>query len=211
MSFLTELAPQISLAGIIPDTERKPVQVAVPLPKKYDHKSSDEDLRAGCLSKVRSAQEALYKKYFGQLLGIPMRYTGDRNDAVDILNQAFLKIFDCLHQYQNSGSFPGWMARVVFNTTIDHVRRKTAYQKKVSFGVEAEKPIDNEAVSNLNSEYLFALIQKLPASSRAVFCLYVIDGHKHAEIAEILNIDEGTSKWHLSEARRRLKSMLEKS
>ncbi len=174
----------------------------------YTERSSDDELRQGCLDNNRLAQKYLYQRYFGRLLSIPMRYTSDRADAVEVLNQAFLKIFEALSTYQATGSFAGWMARIVFHCSIDFVRRRTAYQKHVVLGEVTETPIDNEIVRDLESEDLYAMIQSLPPAARSVFSLFVVDGYKHAEIAEMLGIEEGTSKWHLSDARRRLKILL---
>ncbi len=185
-----------------------PAATAKISPVQYHAKSTDEELRLGCLAGHRLAQKYLYQKYYGQFLGIPMRYTGQRSEAIDVLNQAFLKIFDCIGQYQSTGSFGGWMARIVFNTTIDYIRRQTAYKRKVALGIEVEQPVQSEVISQLASEDLFSLVQKLPPATRSVFCLYVVDGYKHAEIGKMLGIDEGTSKWHLSEARRKLKLLL---
>jgi len=192
------------------DSTAPPLTAAAePAPSMHYHaKSTDDELRHGCLLGHRLAQKHLYQRYFSQFLGIPMRYTGQRSEATEVLNQAFLKIFDCMGQYQCTGSFAGWMARIVFNTTIDYVRRRTAYQRKVSLGVEVEKPVQSEVLGQLASEDVFRLVQTLPPATRSVFCLYVVDGYKHAEIGEMLGIDEGTSKWHLSEARRKLKLLL---
>ncbi len=175
---------------------------------RYTERSTDDELRQGCLDHQHLAQKYLYQRYFGRLLRIPMRYTGDRADAVEVLNHAFLKIFDAMASYQATGSFAGWMARIVFHCSIDFVRRRTAYQKHVVLGEVLQTPIDNDIVRDLESEALYELVQCLPAAARSVFSLYVVDGYKHAEIAEMLGIEEGTSKWHLSDARRRLKILL---
>ena len=210
MAFIPDIAIPLDLsrhsAG---STAPSSPAVTPPAPAMiYDAKSTDDELRAGCLLGHRLAQKHLYQRYYGQFMGIPMRYTGQRSEATDVLNQAFMKIFDCMGQYQSTGSFGGWMARIVFNTTIDHVRRQTAYQKKVSLGIEVEKPVQSEVFGHLGAEDLFRLVQTLPPATRSVFCLYVVDGYKHAEIGTMLGIDEGTSKWHLSEARRKLKLLL---
>lgn len=187
----------------------KPISAAASPPTGcYTARSTDDELRQGCLDHHRLAQKYLYQRYFGRLLAIPMRYTGDRADAVEVLNQAFLKIFDAMSSYQAIGSFAGWMARIVFHCSIDFVRRRTAYQKKVVLGEVTEVPIESEIVRDLESEALYQLIQLLPPAARSVFSLYVVDGYKHAEIAAMLGIEEGTSKWHLNDARRRLKILL---
>ncbi|MEO6759560.1 MAG: RNA polymerase sigma factor [Saprospiraceae bacterium] len=177
---------------------------------RYSEQSSDDSLRQGCLDQHRLAQKYLYQRYFGRLLSIPMRYTGDRSDAVEVLNQAFLKIFDSMSTYQGTGPFAGWMARIVFHCSIDHVRRQAAYRRKIKLEDAQEAPIENEIVRQLEGEDLFLLIQALPTTARTVFSLHVVDGYKHAEIATMLGIGEGTSKWHLNDARRRLKMLLAK-
>lgn len=177
----------------------------------YNEKSSDEALREGCLQQHRLAQELLYRRYFERLMPIPLRYFGNRNEAVEALNHAFLKIFNSLHNYTGSGAFAGWMASIVTHTTIDFIRRKSVYQRNISLGDYSDQPIQNSAVDLIAAEELLALIQQLPDNQRTVFNLYVIDGYKHREIADLLQIDESTSKWHLSEARRLLQKKLSKT
>ncbi len=177
----------------------------------YHEHSTDEALREGCIQQHRLAQEYLYRRYFGRLLGIAMRYTGNRDEAVDVLNQAFLKIFNSLRQYEDKGAFQGWMAKIVVHTAIDHLRRQISYKKTVDFSTVADQPVEAEVSSRLAAEDLFRLVQKLPPATRTVFSLYVLDGYKHREIAGILGIDEGTSKWHLSIARQELQKMIHPS
>lgn len=175
---------------------------------KYSIQSDDKDLIQGCLQQNRLAQKYLYEKYYGQMLGICMRYSKDREEATEILNLAFMKVFTKLDMYQPTGSFPGWIARIIFNTSIDYVRKNTKYNRTMNFEVEKENSIHNEALDHIGTEELFDIIQKLPPASRNVFSLYVIDGFKHHEIAEQLDISEGTSKWHLSSARKQLKELI---
>ena len=175
---------------------------------KYSLQSDDKDLIKGCLLQNRLAQKYLYEKYYGQMLGICMRYSKDREEATEILNIAFLKVFTKLDMYKPTGSFPGWIARIVFNASIDYVRKNTKYNKTMNFEIEKENSVHNEAIDVIATEELFETIQKLPPASRNVFSLYVIDGFKHHEIAKQLNISEGTSKWHLSAARKSLREMI---
>jgi RNA polymerase sigma factor (sigma-70 family) len=175
----------------------------------FNEKSTDEELLAGCIQQHRLAQKYLYQRYFGRLLGIAMRYTRNREDASSILNLAFLKIFDSVQQYRHMGAFGGWMARIVLNTAIDHVRSQVQYRKMMDFETAGDRSIPGDAVDQLAAEDLFRLVQQLPAATRTVFSLYAIDGYKHHEIADMLGIDEGTSKWHLSNARAKLRDMLQ--
>jgi RNA polymerase sigma-70 factor (ECF subfamily) len=175
---------------------------------KYSNKSTDNELIQGCRLGNRLAQKCLYERYFGKLFGIAMRYTPNQEEALDILNNSFLKVFTSLDKYEDNNNLVGWIAKIVFNTAIDHVRRNTKYRQVMDFNVENDSSVCNESLNNLQAEDLYRLIQKLPASSRTVFNLYVVDGYKHKEISEILEISVGTSKWHLANARKELQEMI---
>lgn len=175
---------------------------------KFTNHSTDQELLQGCKEGNRIAQKCLYERYFGKMMGIAMRYTKHQEEAIEILNTAFLKIFTSLDKYEDNNNLAGWIAKIIFNTAIDHVRRHTKYRQVMNFEVEHDAPVQNDSIDNLNTEDLFRLIQKLPAASRAVFNLYVIDGYKHKEIAEMLDITVGTSKWHLANARKELQELI---
>lgn len=171
---------------------------------RYNAKSTDAELVQGCQKGKRLAQKILYERYFGKMLGIAMRYTKQQDEAIEILNTAFLKVFTSLDKYQDNNNLAGWIAKIVFNTSIDHVRRHTKYRQVMNFEIERDKPVLNDCIDHLHTEDLYQLIQQLPTASQTVFCLYVIDGYKHKEIADMLNITVGTSKWHLANARKEL-------
>lgn len=175
---------------------------------KYSAKNTDKDLINGCRKEHRLAQKILYERYFGKMLGIAMRYTKQREEAVEILNAAFMKVFTSLNRYTDNNNLAGWIAKIVFNCSIDHVRRHTKYRKVMNFEIERDAPVLNDCINTLHIEDIFKLIQKLPTASRTVFCLYVVDGYKHKEVAEMLNITVGTSKWHLANARKELQRLI---
>ncbi len=174
----------------------------------YSLHSTDLELLRGCQQQDRLAQKYLYQRYFGRLMSVCMRYTGNREEAMEVLNTAFLKILEQVKTYQPTGSFSGWMATIAFNTAIDQVRSRTTYKKIMDFNVEKDVSIENPALDNLATEELFELIQTLPTATRTVFCLNILDGYAHKEIAALLNISEGTSKWHVAEARKILKHLI---
>lgn len=178
---------------------------------KYNINSSDEHLVKGCIEGNQLAQKYLYERFAGRMLGICMRYTSNRVEAREILNIAFVKVFDSLGNYTEQGTLAGWIAKIIFRSAVDHVRANIKYKKAMVFNFEKEKPIENEALSALNTEALFELIQRLKAQHRIVFCMYVIDGYTHKEIAKTLDISAGTSKWYLSEARKSLKHLFIKT
>ncbi len=179
------------------------------MPYRYSAADVDERLLEGCRLGVPLAQKYLYERYFGRLVGVAYRYIRDKQDAVEILNQAFLKIFQSLPNYQEKGALLGWMRTIVFRTTLNHIRSQVIF-KEISEPEwkEASPSVENEALLNMNIEYILAALRQLPDASRAVFNLYEIDGFSHAEIAETLAVSVGTSKWRLSDAKARLRKIL---
>lgn len=171
---------------------------------------TDEELRQGCLAGDRMAQQQLYQRYFGKLLGIPMRYTRDRAEATALLNQAFLSIFRSLDNYRENGSFQGWMSTITFRVTMDHLRFEQRYREQIRLETPEPAPAASRVETDLAAEDIFRYIQKLPDHLRVVFSLYVIDGYKHDEIATILGITVSNSKWRLAKAREKLQSWLGK-
>jgi len=170
--------------------------------------SSDELLMEGCLEGHRLAQKYLYQRHAGHMMGICMRYANSRDEAMEMLNMAFYKVFKSVKQYNGSGALRGWMAKVVLHACIDWVRSQANYRKHMDFESQQDAPINNDALNQLAVEELYDKIQQLPPSSRMVFSLYAVEGYTHREIGEMLNISEGTSKWHLSEAKKKLQKLL---
>lgn len=168
-------------------------------------------LIADCLSQKRKAQYQLFKTYHNMMLNVCMRYADDSDEAKDILNEGFIKIFSNLEKYKQTGSLENWMKRVMTNTALDFHRR---YKKMdtVSYEAVTDSEIrsvsENTAISKLSYEELLHCIRRLPPVSRNVFNLYVFEEYNHKEIADMLGIKEGTSHWHLNFARKRLKELI---
>lgn len=171
----------------------------------FTPQSTDAELVAGCRRQHRLAQRYLYQRYFGKMLGICMRYTSAREEAEDVLNRAFLKIFQNIGEYEEQGALSGWMATVTLRTAIDYVRSTVKYRQVIAFDSDQDLPFDADALDQLFAEDLYRLIQRLPQASRAVFSLNVVEGYTHREIAEMLGINVNTSKWHLAEAKKQLR------
>lgn len=174
----------------------------------YSQQSTDEALIQGCREQNRLAQKYLYTKYYGRMVVICKRYTKNQDEATDVLNRAFLKIFNAIGDYQATGTLSGWMARIVFNTSIDYIRQNKRYNKAMDFNTERDVQIAPEIIDQLVAEDLYQALNHLPDTVRAVFSLYVLDGYKHREIAELLDISINTSKWHLSTAKKNLQQLL---
>ena len=164
-----------------------------------------EELIEGCLKNKRRSQEALFKLYYGRMLGVCMRYSNDRDTAEEMLQEGFIKIFDKLSAFDYKGSFEGWMRRVIANTALDRIRKskKNPFltDNDEDFKLGATNPmIDQEEIDfiNVKAEIALEAVQQLSPAYRSVFNLFVMEEYTHKEIAEILGISEGTSKSNLS-------------
>ncbi len=174
------------------------------------------DIAKRCAANERQAQELLYRRFFTPMMQMCLRYTdGDKDRALEILNDGFLRVFKKINLFEGRGSLEGWIRRLVFHAVSDYYKANNNYLKNVIFD---EFPVENQpksrdtegAFSNLFFEDLLVLVDYLPPATRQVFKLYAVEGFTHAEISEQLGITTGTSKWHLSEARNKLKTLLEK-
>ena len=159
----------------------------------------------------RKAQELLYKQFYGSMMTICMRYTRQEEDALEVLHNGFLKVFKHLSSYDAAkASLYTWIKTIMVNSAIDFIRSRQKFKNQVELKETHEAgSIDNEAIQRMGSTELLKLIQKLPTATQTVFNLYIIEGYNHREIGDILGISDGTSKWHLSEARRLLKQLLQ--
>lgn len=165
-----------------------------------------KELIKRCKRYDRKAQEELYRKYSESLFLLCLKYTGSYEQAQDLLQDGFIKIFEKIGQYTGKGSFEGWMSRLMINTALKRLRKNGAFltiQKDLP--EEEDEDIENEGLS---LEFLIEIIQKLPDAYRLVFNLYVMEGHSHKEIAQLLNISEGTSKSNLARARMKLRESI---
>lgn len=164
----------------------------------------------GCLANDRAAQETLYRRYYGKMMATCMRYLKNEDDAQEVLNTGFLKVFQNLDTYTGHGSFDGWVYLIIRNAIIDQLRKRVRYREE-SLDITPEYAITVESgvLENLYAQDLMSMLHKLPETSRLVFNMFAIEGFKHEEIAQTLGISVGTSKWHVSESRRILRDNLE--
>jgi RNA polymerase sigma factor (sigma-70 family) len=174
---------------------------------KYTSNDAEDLLIKGCCDQHPLAQKYLYERYFGWLLAVAFRYSNDRSEAIDVLNRAFLKIFDSIHRYQPTASLKAWMRTIVVRTALNQLRSKVQFSV-LDTEIADGTPLSNDALLDLDTEYILNAIQQLPAATRTVFNLYEIEGFHHAEIADMLKISVGTSKWHLAEAKNKLRLIL---
>lgn len=177
---------------------------------------SEEEIIAGCRQKNRAFQEHLYKMYYSMFLKVCARYAKSMEDAEQLLNDGFLKVFTQIDKFNNTGSFGGWMQRIMINTCLDYLR-STALKEEMIMHVksipaeESNIAVSNEGMEQIEFRELVNMIQSLPAMTRTVFNLFVFDGYNHKEIAVQLDISEGTSHWHVHQARSMLQKKINKS
>lgn len=171
----------------------------------------------GCLRQDRKYQFKLYERYYGKMMGVCMRYATDRDEADDLVQQGFIKLFNNLKRYEFKGSFDGWIRRMFVNTAIDHIRRKK--RNPLLLGEDAHMDLFNkekdqsqfDKVEELDPNLVMEAIQKLTPAYKAVFNLYVIEDYSHKEIAEMLGVSLGTSKSNLSKAKQNLRKYLQEA
>lgn len=171
---------------------------------------TEKEILKACLSNDRTAQRDLFNMYAGKMMAISIRYTRHRLEAEDILQDAFIKVFSNLHSFKNEGSLEGWIRRIVVNTAIKNTYRKSFSQEDIGLENIKEDSGDPNIISALSEEEIINLIAELPDGYRIVFNLYAIEGYSHKEIAEMLDIDEATSRSQLLKARRKLMIKVQK-
>jgi len=174
----------------------------------------EERLIRQCIKGDRKSQLRLYDQCYSYMMSICIRYCKDKQEAGSRLNFAFLKVLQNLEQYDQTGSFRGWVSKITLRSIIDEFRsQQRHYQNHVYHGElngDHHWPHSelNQIVSDINLDHLLSLVQQLSFMDRQVFNLFAIDGYSHKEIATMLNISEGTSKWHVHEARKKLRESL---
>ena len=173
-----------------------------------NHLPNDHDLIEGCLLGNPVMQKKLYDKYAPKMYGICLRYAANTEDAKDILQDGFVKVFINLSKFKAAGSFEGWMRRIFVNTAIEHYRRKN---QLYAISENQEENIPNQDISALDelaAEDIIKLISELPNGYRTVFNLFAVEGYSHKEIAALFSISEENSRIKLNRARQKLKKIL---
>ncbi len=169
----------------------------------------EENMLAGCRNDNRRSQEILYRHFAKKMYAVCLCYAGERSLAQDILQESFIKVFKNIKQYKNDGSLEGWIRRIVTNTAIDHIRKKKKTIEYLETDSHDSVPcIHNPAFVIMGFEELMKQVERLPDSARMIFNLHVLDGYSHKEIADQLNITEGTSKSQFSRARKILMNLI---
>ncbi|NDK54440.1 RNA polymerase sigma factor [Pontibacter fetidus] len=168
---------------------------------------TESELIAGCQRADSKAQKVLYERYVSMMYGVCMRYLKNEMDAEEALLNGFMKIYQNVEKFEAKGSFEGWIRRIMVNEALGFLRKKEPLHLAIEDGY-TQIAGSGGADQDLNENELLELLHTLPAGYRAVFNLYAIEGYSHKEIADMLNITEGTSKSQLSKARAMLQKRL---
>lgn len=170
---------------------------------------SEHDLIKGCILNDRRMQELLYKQYCSSMIVLCKSYAKNEEDAIEVLQDGFLKVFQQINKYDaNRSTMYTWMRKIMIHTAIDFLRKQNKKNVAVEWKDEHDPAIDADALQRMSAQQVQCMLQRLPSTTRAVFNLYITEGYNHKEIGNLLKISEGTSKWHLSEARKHLTTLL---
>jgi RNA polymerase sigma factor (sigma-70 family) len=170
---------------------------------------NEQELVKACQNNDRKAQTAFYNLYKGKLMGVCRRYTRTPDEAEDIYQEAFVKIFNNIHTLEKTGAVAAWVRKAVIHTAINYYHANLKFQNNTDYdNILLSNDDYPNVLASLSNEELLTLINQLPDGYRMVFNLYVIDGYSHAEIAELLGVSENTSKSQLSRAKELLRKQL---
>ena len=179
--------------------------------KTFFNENDLQSIIAACLAGSQQAQKALINMFLSYARNVCYPYVSNKEEAEEVINDGFLKIFTHLEKYDHSRPFKVWFKSILIHTAIDHYRKSIKNLQQVNIDYIEVVNDSADVISKISADEILAMVQKLPASYRLVFNLYAIEGYTHREIAEILNIKEGTSKSNLQDARRKLQSMIQEN
>jgi RNA polymerase sigma factor (sigma-70 family) len=170
-----------------------------------------KNIIAGCTAGNRACQADLYAMLSPKMMIVCLRYSKNLEEAEEILQDGFIRVFKCIGQFKFAGSFEGWVRKIMVNCALQKLRSQVSLRPVVSLNPEAyDKAYDEEVIEHICGKELIQMVQALSPAYRLVFNLYHFEGYKHREIAEMLGIEEGTSKSNLAQARKNLQTAVEK-
>ena len=170
---------------------------------------TEQAILAGCLQNDSTAQRELYNRYSPKMLSVCYRFAQSREDAEDMLQEGFIKIFTQIHTFQNKGSFEGWIRRIIVHTSINFLKKYKKFNENVELAFAGYLPVREETIPSLMlAKQVVECIRLLPVGYRTVLNLYAIEGYNHKEIAEMLEIEESTSRSQYTRAKTMLENIL---
>ncbi|MGQ0828833.1 MAG: RNA polymerase sigma factor [Bacteroidota bacterium] len=172
---------------------------------------TDEQIVKGCIEKNAIAQKHLYDKFSRKMMGICLRYCESTEEAEDVVQNGFIRVFGNIEAYKGTGSLEGWVRKIMVNTALTNIRKNKKLKQNIELdSVEFMLPSEGHVYEDFAAKDLLKIIQTLPAGFRTVFNLYAIEGYSHKEISEMLDISEGTSKSQYFRAKAYLQKVITK-
>ena len=174
----------------------------------YSRGIAEEEIISNCKTGSLKYQELLYKRFYGYAMGISLRYSLNKDDAMEVVNDAFIKVFGAIVNYNSDRPFKAWLRTIIVNTAIDRRRKDMKHQLTVELDNAISLSSNLNAVDNLELKELLALLKELPPLQLAIFNLFEIDGYSHDEISVMLSISVSSSRVYLSRAKEKLRNIL---
>ncbi|MFK7983123.1 MAG: RNA polymerase sigma factor [Saprospiraceae bacterium] len=171
---------------------------------------SEKEFIDACVRNERWAQKRLYEEHYSQMMGVCLRYARNEHDALDILQEGFIKVFRNITKYQPGTTLAAWIRRIMVNTAIDYYRKNIRRRTEDLDTAYELKSMDADAISQCSEKEILEAVQQLTPAYRVVFNLYVIEGYSHREIAELMEITESTSRSNLVKSRMKLRAIINK-
>jgi RNA polymerase sigma-70 factor (ECF subfamily) len=170
---------------------------------------TEEAILQGCLHNQPVAQRELYHRFSPKMLAVCYRFAHNREDAEDMLQEAFIKVFSQIHTFQNKGAFEGWIRRIIVHTCINHLKKNKRFNESVDIINASAIQVREESIPSIvQAKQIVECIRLLPIGYRTVLNLYAIEGYSHKEIAEMLDIEESTSRSQYTRAKQMLEEIL---
>jgi len=170
---------------------------------------TEEAILQGCLHNQPVAQRELYNRFSPKMLAVCYRFAHNREDAEDMLQEAFIKVFSQIHTFQNKGAFEGWIRRIIVHTCINHLKKNKRFNESVDIINASSIQVREESIPSIvQAKQIVECIRLLPIGYRTVLNLYAIEGYSHKEIAEMLDIEESTSRSQYTRAKQMLEEIL---
>jgi RNA polymerase sigma factor (sigma-70 family) len=169
---------------------------------------AEDEIISQCKKGSLKGQELLYRRFYGYAMGIGLRYCINRDDALEAVNDGFIKIFNTIHSYDSSRPFKAWLRVIMVNTAIDRRRKELKFQLHTDIDDAITVSSGSNAIDKLNADDILRLLKNLPPVQLTIFNLFEIDGYSHEEIAQLLNIPASSSRVYLSRAKEKLRNIL---
>jgi RNA polymerase sigma factor (sigma-70 family) len=180
----------------------------VNIKREQEYSINFEDVLNSCSRGDLKAQEHLFKQYYGYVMSIALRFSSCRDNALEITNDSFLKIFRNIGSHQIDKEFKAWIRRIVVNTALDYYRKEKKHDVEISIDKASDEPEDESVLDKLNAEEIIRHLNSLPSMYRYTFTLFEIEGFSHDEIAQQLGIAVSTSRSNLTRAKKMLRQMI---